>query len=55
MDEFALIRQYLTPLSQRQRPMILSDDGATLPPLAEGQEWRVSTDKSLVGDSALPP
>ncbi len=49
MDEFALIDTVFRPLATDPAAQGLSDDGACLPPLAAGQEWRVSTDTSVEG------
>ena len=49
MDEFALIDAVFRPLALDPAAQGLRDDGACLPPLAAGQEWRVSTDTLVEG------
>ena len=48
MDEFSFIAEYLAPLAAPTAHG-LSDDGATLPPVPDGQEWRISTDTLVAG------
>ena len=49
MDEFDLIARLLRPLAIHAGAHNLQDDGASLPLLKPGQEWRVTTD-TLIAD-----